>query len=139
VNIGVFTDIGAPCTHVIDHFSQCHAAFLEANYDDAMLENGRYPHHLKKRISSNVGHLSNMQALELFLAYRPPYMSHLFLSHLSKDNNSPELAHQLFLQHAGETKIIVASRYKETEVYHISDAAEKDITLPMKAVQASLF
>jgi phosphoribosyl 1,2-cyclic phosphodiesterase len=139
-NIGVLTDIGAPCTHVIDHFSQCHAAFLEANYDVGMLENGRYPYHLKRRISSDVGHLSNEQALELFLAYRPPYMSHIFLSHLSKDNNSPEIAQQLFLQHAGNTQIIVASRYNETGVYQIgAKAQEMKPAVHQKAVQVSLF
>src|SRR5205085_7353353 len=62
ITVGVFTDIGIPCEHVIRHFSQCHAAFLEANYDDDMLENGGYPYHLKKRIKSENGHLSNTQA-----------------------------------------------------------------------------
>src|SRR6185312_378880 len=38
ITIGVFTDIGTPCAHLIDHFTQCHAAFLEANYDEVMLE-----------------------------------------------------------------------------------------------------
>jgi phosphoribosyl 1,2-cyclic phosphodiesterase len=119
VKIGVFTDIGVPCHHVVNHFKQCHAAFLEANYDDAMLERGRYPYHLKSRIRGNDGHLSNAQALDLFTAHKPAYMSHLFLSHLSKDNNSPELARELFAANAGNTQVIVASRYEETAVYHI--------------------
>ena len=38
VQVGIFTDIGAPCEHVIHYFSECHAAFLEANYDEEMLE-----------------------------------------------------------------------------------------------------
>ena len=50
VTVGIFTDIGIPCEHVIRHFRQCHAAFLEANYDEEMLLNGRYPHVLKQRI-----------------------------------------------------------------------------------------
>ena len=50
ITAGVFTDIGIPCQHVINHFSSCHAAFLESNYDDEMLTNGRYPRHLKQRI-----------------------------------------------------------------------------------------
>ena len=54
---GVFTDIGSDCEHVSHHFSQCDAAFLEANYDERMLENGRYPHHLKRRIRGLNGHL----------------------------------------------------------------------------------
>ena len=118
--IGVFTDIGIVCDQVIRHFSQCHAVFLEANYDEEMLENGGYPYYLKKRITDGKGHLSNTQALELFCKHRAPFMSHLILSHLSKNNNSPELVKQLFDKHADTIKIIIASRNEETEVYHIN-------------------
>jgi phosphoribosyl 1,2-cyclic phosphodiesterase len=128
VRIGVFTDIGAPCEHLIRHFAQCHAAFLEANYDEEMLAAGRYPFYLKRRITGGKGHLSNRQALQLFIDHKPHYMSHLLLAHLSKDNNDPELALQLFLQHAGTTHVSVASRYTESEVYCID---------PLGAVAAS--
>ncbi len=47
VRIGIFTDLGHVCDNLILHFSQCHAAFLEANYDEQLLENGRYPWPLK--------------------------------------------------------------------------------------------
>ena len=144
VNIGVFTDIGAPCVHVIDNFKKCNAIFLEANYDEQMLEQGRYPYHLKKRISGGHGHLSNRQAFELFLAHRPHHMSHVYLSHLSKDNNCPEKAYELFMNDAGKTHIVVASRYQETSVYEISGVPQpiaKTIKAkaPVRAVQASLF
>ena len=43
VTIGIFTDIGIACEHVVTNISQCHAAFLEANYDEKMLEEGNYP------------------------------------------------------------------------------------------------
>lgn len=119
IKIGVLTDIGSNCKHVIDNFKQCHAAFLEANYDEGMLDEGNYPYHLKRRIRSDKGHLSNDQALELFLKYRPKFMSHLFLSHLSKNNNCPKLVHELFLKHAGNTTTIVASRHEESAVYEI--------------------
>ena len=119
VTVGVFTDIGFPCNHVIHHFKKCDAAFLETNYDEMMLEKGSYPFHLKKRISGKHGHLSNQQALELFTRHKSPNMSHLFLSHLSKENNQPELVEKLFTSHAGNTKIIVASRFKETGLYEI--------------------
>jgi len=122
VNIGVFTDIGAPCEHVIQHFQQCHAAFLEANYDEQLLENGRYPYYLKKRIRGGKGHLSNPQALDLFKTYRPPFMSHLLLSHLSAENNHPDLVQSLFDAHANGIEIIVASRFQETAVYAIGAA-----------------
>ena len=122
LKVGVFTDIGKPCQHLINHFSQCHAAFLESNYDDDMLDNGNYPYYLKTRIRGGMGHLSNTQALELFTSYRPSFMSHLFLSHLSKNNNCPNLVEKLFNQHAGDTKIIIASRFQETGVYKLSNA-----------------
>ncbi|MES2418824.1 MAG: MBL fold metallo-hydrolase [Bacteroidota bacterium] len=119
VIVGVFTDIGEHCEHVVNNFKQCNAAFLEANYDEEMLANGRYPYFLKNRISGGFGHLSNTQALALFRAHKQMDMSHLFLSHLSKDNNCPNLVHQLFEKHANGTAIVVASRDQETAVYCI--------------------
>lgn len=118
--IGVFTDIGTPCYHVKQNFRACDAVFLEANYDETMLEQGRYPYYLKRRIRGDKGHLSNGQALELFLRHRSPGMTHLLLSHLSKDNNCPDLVQQLFMQHAGRIHVTVASRSRETEVYRIT-------------------
>jgi phosphoribosyl 1,2-cyclic phosphodiesterase len=119
VQVGVFTDIGTPCQHVVHHFSQCHAAFLEANYDDDMLALGRYPWPLKRRIMSDVGHLSNAQALTLFRQHRPAHMSHLLLSHLSQDNNSPQIVSDLFNAHADGVRVVVASRHAETPLYSI--------------------
>ncbi len=144
VNIGVLTDIGNCCKQVIRYFKQCHAAFLEANYCEDMLMNGSYPYILKKRISSDNGHLSNAQALELFTKYRGSQLSHLILSHLSKNNNKPELVDQLFRQQAGSTKIIVASRYEETTVFCIEPGntknanKQKNDVLPVQ-LQLSLF
>jgi phosphoribosyl 1,2-cyclic phosphodiesterase len=144
VTVGIFTDIGQPCEQLIHHFRQCHAAFLEANYDEEMLANGGYPIHLKRRISGGKGHLSNRQALELFLAHRPPFMSHLLLAHLSKNNNSPELAHALFSPHAGKTQVTVATRYKETDIFQIAPdfgkaSSATTNTKPVKATQMALF
>lgn len=119
VCIGIFTDIGVVCDNVIRHFTRCHAAFLEANYDEQLLQNGRYPWPLKNRIRGGHGHLSNRQALELFLDYRPAFMSHLLLAHLSQDNNKPELVRELFETQADGTAIIVASRHNESQVYAI--------------------
>ena len=142
-HIGVFTDIGTACADVIDNFKKCHAIFLEANYDEVMLERGRYPYHLKKRISGNEGHLSNKQALDLFMAHRPAFMSHVFLSHLSQDNNSPEVALDLFHRYAAGTEVIVASRYEETAVYTITGSPLTHATVQhprkTKSVQISLF
>jgi phosphoribosyl 1,2-cyclic phosphodiesterase len=119
-NIGVFTDIGEPCDQLIHYFKQCHAAFLETNYDEDMLQNGSYPIYLKNRIRGGSGHLSNSQALDLYIRHRPVFMSHLFLSHLSRENNSPELVESLFTSVSADTHIIIASRYQETALYQIA-------------------
>lgn len=120
VNVGVFTDTGRNCEHLIKNFEKCHAAFLESNYDENMLETGGYPQHLKDRIRNGHGHLSNKQALQLFLNHRPAFMSHLILSHLSANNNTTEIVDDLFSDVASQTQIIIASRKKETGLYHIN-------------------
>lgn len=144
ITVGVFTDIGASCEHLVKHFSKCHAAFLETNYDETLLENGRYPIHLKNRIRGGHGHLSNTQALEIFRKHRPPFMTHLLLSHLSKDNNDPGLVKRLFDEHAAGTEIIVASRYEQTNVFVIDSkdsktAIKKKNPSPVQIKQMSLF
>jgi phosphoribosyl 1,2-cyclic phosphodiesterase len=126
INIGIFTDIGRPCEHVIANFGKCHAAFLESNYDEVMLREGRYPWFLKNRISGGNGHLSNTQALQLFVNHRHSQMTHLLLAHLSKENNCPKLVNELFSRHAGNTNVVVATRYSETPVYEIKPSLVAD-------------
>jgi phosphoribosyl 1,2-cyclic phosphodiesterase len=145
VNIGVFTDIGVACPQVIRYFRKCHAVFLESNYCPDMLSKGSYPVYLKRRISSDTGHLSNMQALDLFSKFKTRRLTHLVLSHLSENNNNPQLVNDLFSNQAGSVKIVVASRYEATPVYHI-DAANAvteevpEISIALhKPLQLSLF
>lgn len=122
-NVGIITDIGFACKRVLKYFSQCHAAFLESNYCDEMLRNGSYPYHLQERIRGDEGHLSNAQALELFQHYKSPELQLLILSHLSKNNNKPELVERIFSSHAGNTKIVIASRYEAGEVFNLDKKA----------------
>jgi phosphoribosyl 1,2-cyclic phosphodiesterase len=115
--VGVFTDIGEPCENLIRHFNSCHAMFLETNYDEELLENGNYPIFLKQRIKSEIGHLSNAQALNLFLHHKNENLSHLFFSHISRENNTTDRIHNLFLPHAGNVKLIIADRHRETNLF----------------------
>lgn len=117
VNVGVITDIGHACKEVIKAFKKCDAVFLESNYCEDMLANGNYPYHLKKRISSDEGHLSNTQALELYVKHQTKRLQLLILSHLSQNNNKPSVVESLFAPHAGNVKIVIASRYAASEVY----------------------
>lgn len=143
VHAGVFTDIGYSCKELIHYFKQCHIAFLESNYCEVMLAEGHYPAQLKRRISGRKGHLSNTQALELFVQHRPRHLQHLVLSHLSKNNNDPDLVNRLFREKAGDVQITVASRYEASPVIHI-DRYAKTIRagiepLPESRGQLSLF
>ena len=78
------------------------------------------------------------------MSHRPPFMSHLFLSHLSKNNNTPKIVRDLFTGIAGEIEVIIAPRDQETELYHIRDQDKNHVqrmilnrkTLP---AQLSLF
>ena len=139
VTIGVFTDIGQVCSNTIKYFSGCNAVYLESNYDEELLENGNYPYFLKNRIRGGNGHLSNSQALDLFVKFKPSFMSHIFLSHLSKDNNCPNLATQLFKKVSGEVNISVASRHFCTEVFSIVCNYNKNLILKPVYTQACLF
>jgi phosphoribosyl 1,2-cyclic phosphodiesterase len=142
VRIAVITDIGHCCDNVAYHFAHSDAAILESNYDPYLLHNGRYPFHLRRRISGGRGHISNDQALELFLAHRSERLSHLILGHLSQDNNSPDIVYGMFSEKAGKTLIHVASRHEPSPVFHIigqSDVPYQRSARYVKATQLSLF
>ena len=47
-------------------------------------------------------------------------MSHVLLSHLSQDNNNPQLVEKLFKKHAGNTHVSIASRHRESQVFQIT-------------------
>lgn len=121
-NIGVFTDIGTPCENVVSHVKKCNALFLETNYDEKMLWEGRYPYLLKRRIASEHGHLSNSQAFELLNEHGGVDLECVFLSHLSKENNSPEIAFNEIQPLESRFKVKLTSRYEAGEVMKIEIA-----------------
>lgn len=138
--IGIFTDIGTACANVVRYFRQCHAAFLESNYDEVMLAEGSYPYHLKARIRGGKGHLSNDEALRLFIEHRHSSMTHLILSHLSANNNHPDLVERLFKENAGGVEICVAPRHQETPLFEIfGEGISKKTATIEKMTQLVLF
>ncbi len=118
-NIGVFTDIGEPCENVKSHLRACDGLFLETNYDEKMLQEGKYPWYLKQRIASTNGHLSNKQAFELLANHAGENLQLVFLSHLSKENNTPEIAYNEIKPLESKFKIILTSRYSAGEIYQL--------------------
>ncbi len=115
--VGVMTDIGVACDNVKHHLNACHVAFLESNYDETLLREGPYPYHLKQRVASEKGHLSNDQAVELVKNLKDSPLKTIFLAHISADNNRPELALKAFDQVADRFEVLPTSRYAPTEVF----------------------
>jgi len=90
--VGIATDSGIITEEMHCHLKGCNAFVVEANYDDEMLKNGSYPAYLKKRIRGQYGHLENKQLAEGLLEWMTENTQRIVLAHLSKENNTPELA-----------------------------------------------
>ncbi|MBR9699411.1 MBL fold metallo-hydrolase [Candidatus Woesearchaeota archaeon] len=101
-SVSVITDVGYCCDNVGHGISQADAVFLEANHDSLLLRNGKYPNHLKKRIASSRGHLSNYEAAISILEHARPRLRHVVLSHLSHNNNHPIIAMKTMQAMLGE-------------------------------------
>lgn len=90
--LGVLTDAGHVTPHMIAMLEACDALVLECNHDTAMLEQGRYPQALKRRIGGPWGHLDNTAAASLLSQIGAAKLQHVVAAHLSEENNSPALA-----------------------------------------------
>lgn len=91
------TDLGSITDRVDHYMRQASHIVIESNYDAEMLRNGSYPMYLKARIAADNGHLDNAITgrfvAELATA-NPGRLRHIFLCHLSQDNNTPDIAIQ---------------------------------------------
>ncbi len=90
--VAVFTDIGELQEGLLQAVFGCKAVYIEANYDQGMLMAGSYPAMLKRRISGRFGHLSNDDCALAVCRLLEHGTNRFVLSHISKDNNFPELA-----------------------------------------------
>ncbi|MEG1748461.1 MAG: MBL fold metallo-hydrolase [Tannerellaceae bacterium] len=88
------TDVGHITETVSKYMSMANHLIIEANYDEEMLYFGSYPAFLKERVSSPTGHLSNREAAEFIATHYTPKLKNIWLCHLSRDNNHPELAYK---------------------------------------------
>lgn len=120
--LGVMTDLGhvfKDLTHIV---SSLDAVFLESNYDPAMLAAGPYPAYLKQRIKGPKGHLSNHEAAELLRrASGAKRLQWACLSHLSEENNHPDVALKTHREvTSGKVVLYVADRYQATEIFTVT-------------------
>ncbi|MFT5711402.1 MAG: phosphoribosyl 1,2-cyclic phosphodiesterase [Halioglobus sp.] len=96
-SLGVLTDLGSVTQHVIERYRGCDALVLELNHDQKMLQSGSYPHHLKRRVGGDWGHLNNAQAASLLEEIYHSGLRQLVVAHISENNNTRELAQQALL------------------------------------------
>jgi phosphoribosyl 1,2-cyclic phosphodiesterase len=125
--ITIVTDLGHICQTSAKYIKQANLLVIESNYDEQMLVNGNYPPYLKARIRSDHGHLGNNQTSHFLAEILNNNLSHICLAHLSKNNNTPEIALQTLLNTFSERgikmsnlpRILVLNRNTPTEMVTI--------------------
>ena len=90
---GIATDIGHLTDEIVSSLLSCRKVIIESNHDINMLKNGPYPSFLKARILSDEGHLSNEACAKLACTLAGGGVENITLAHLSRENNTPELAY----------------------------------------------
>lgn len=99
---------------------------LESNYDGEMLRTGSYPEHLKKRITGELGHLSNAACRSWIRREMPAGVRHVVLAHLSRQNNTPQTAHdgaaEALASRGLNCDLSVATYQSATPVIEVSNA-----------------
>ena len=90
--LAVLTDSGCSTAYIEQTLNGCHALVLECNHDSDMLMKGDYPFALKQRVGGRFGHLNNHEAAGILGRLDTGNLQHLIAAHLSRKNNTPELA-----------------------------------------------
>lgn len=119
----VATDLGIYTDYTVDNLKDLDVILLEANHDIRMLQTGKYPYPLKQRILGKYGHLCNEMSGRLLDAILSDRMKRIFLGHLSKENNYPELAYESVRMEVNMSD----SRYRADDFY-ISVAKRDEVS-----------
>ena len=118
VRIGFCTDTGCITETIRENLASCRAAVIESNHDERLLLLGSYPYQLKMRILSEIGHLSNDAAANLASFLSQNGTTSLLLAHLSRENNSPEIALDTVKRAVGNgVRVVAASPDETTELF----------------------
>ena len=118
------TDTGYINRKYYDKLANRDVYIFESNHDVEMLNNGSYPFHLRQRILSDKGHLSNYDSAKYLAQFIGPNTKKIILAHLSEENNTEELALETLKDRLNKEKItfddiIIAKQNKETELIKI--------------------
>lgn len=121
-SLGLATDLGIATRLVEDKLQKCRVLVVESNHDEDLLMNGPYPWHLKQRIRSRHGHLSNNNTAALLERLLHPGLESVFLAHLSEVNNDPCLAEAtanklLESQNVCSPQLIVGNQDRVSDIF----------------------
>ena len=124
----VITDCGSITDSIKEHINNADYLVIEANHDVEMLKNGPYPKYLQDRILSGTGHLSNTSCGDALVENMSEKLKHIWLCHLSEENNHPELARktveQILRSHGvipgKDVELEVLKRKTPTGVYELT-------------------
>lgn len=103
----VATDVGCVDEALEQAVSTAEHLVIEANHDEQLLLNGPYPSYLKSRILSDTGHMSNHTCGRLLAEHCSKNIKNIWLCHLSKENNDPQVAYTTIKEHLQEVGIEV--------------------------------
>ncbi|MDP8204790.1 MAG: MBL fold metallo-hydrolase [Candidatus Tenebribacter mawsonii] len=121
--LAIATDLGFSSNLMITQLRDSTSIILESNHDVNMLISGSYPPHLKQRIKSKQGHLSNEQAVDVIKKVYHPGLRNIILAHLSEENNLPKKAEKLMkdflIKKDKNLNLFVASQYESTKLIDV--------------------
>ena len=112
VTFCLITDVGHITEEMHDFIGRSNYLVIEANHSEEMLLQGHYPQYLKDRILGPNGHLSNVACGEALAEYASPGLRHVWLCHLSEENNHPELARKTVEQILRSKGIVVGKDFE---------------------------
>lgn len=128
VTFCIITDAGTVTDEMKPFIAKANHLVIEANHDEQMLKNGHYPQHLKQRILSDTGHLSNINCAKALAESATEKLRNVWLCHLSEENNHPELARKTVEEALasggfdvnGKLRLTVLKRTTPSDIYELT-------------------
>jgi phosphoribosyl 1,2-cyclic phosphodiesterase len=128
IRAAIVTDLGSAPRILARALRGLDVLVLETNHDARLLIEGPYPPSLKRRVRSDLGHLSNAQAAQLIAQVLHPGLRHLVLAHLSEHNNTP--------RHARREAEAVLELHQSRAVLHLAGQARPLAPIELDAANA---
>jgi phosphoribosyl 1,2-cyclic phosphodiesterase len=134
IRAAIVTDLGWPARALAASLQDLDALVVEMNHDPQLLSQGPYPPSLKRRIESDLGHLSNAQGAQLLRRAAHPGLRHVVLAHLSEQNNTEAYARReaeaALQSRAGRASLVVAPQARPLPPVEISASGARPAPCP---------